>query len=165
MHRSSTRADEPNAERAGRPLAAVTGEHDAACGHGVVGIRFTNVETAGTNAQQVAPSSINEEMDALAGQADGVQWTGANRTAFDGDLGQFKTVVATGTAQIDTDISSIKAQVDSSFNPVLSACQSVSESSDRAITVPSADTLNRIRGSSTAPGDRRHGPRLALRHR
>lgn len=64
-------------------------------------------------------SSIDQEMDGLAGQADSVQWTGANRASFDGDLAQFKSVVATGTAQIDADISSIKAQVDSGFSPVL----------------------------------------------
>ena len=32
-------------------------------------------------------------------QAGGVQWTGANRVAFDGDLGTFNTAVKTGTAR------------------------------------------------------------------
>ncbi len=63
--------------------------------------------------------SIDDEMNALAGQAGGVQWTGANRTAFDGDMAQFQSVVAAGTAQIDADISAIKGQVDASFTPVL----------------------------------------------
>ena len=63
--------------------------------------------------------SIDDEMNALAGQAGGVQWTGANRTAFDGDMTQFTSVVAAGTARIDTDIAAIKGQVDAGFTPVL----------------------------------------------
>jgi len=64
-------------------------------------------------------STIDQEIDAVSGQANSVQWTGANRVAFDGDLATFKGVVTAGTTQINTDITAIRSQVDGSFNPVL----------------------------------------------
>lgn len=64
-------------------------------------------------------AQMNDEMAGVTTQANGVAWTGNNRSAFDGDLATFSGVVQSSTAQIDSDIAAIKAQVDTRFNPVL----------------------------------------------
>jgi hypothetical protein len=64
-------------------------------------------------------AQMNDEMVAVRSQADGVQWTGSNRAAFDGDLHAFSGAVRAGTAQIDTDVAAIKSQIDTRFTPVL----------------------------------------------
>lgn len=82
----------------------------------------TNFETTLSTMQQDAATltgQMNDEMAAVRGQADGVQWTGNNRGAFDGDLNNFGTVVNQGAARIDSDIANIKSQVDGRFTPVL----------------------------------------------
>ena len=48
-----------------------------------------------------------------------MQWTGGNRGAFDGDLGTFNTAVKSGTAAINTDIGTLKSDVEARFTPVL----------------------------------------------
>lgn len=74
-------------------------------------------------------SEMNDEMAAVRAQAGGVQWTGNNRQAFDADLNSFSGVVQRGTAQIDADIATIKGQVDSRFNPVLTEFASALQTS------------------------------------
>jgi hypothetical protein len=64
-------------------------------------------------------AQMNTEMGAVRSQADGVQWTGANRAGFDGDLHSFSSAVQVGTSQIDAGVAGIKAQVDTRFTPVL----------------------------------------------
>ena len=62
---------------------------------------------------------MNDEMAAVRTQAGGVNWTGSNRQSFDADLNSFGTVVQRATAQTETDITSIRSQVDAQFTPVL----------------------------------------------
>jgi len=64
-------------------------------------------------------TAIDTEIDGVSTQAAGVQWTGTNRTAFDGDLGAFNTAVKTGTTAINTDIGTLKSDVETRFTPVL----------------------------------------------
>ena len=84
-------------------------------------------------------STIDQEIEAVSGQAGSVQWTGANRAAFDGDLTNFTGVVTAGTAQINTDISTIKSQVDSSFNPVLAEFSTALKQSGEEVNTASTE--------------------------
>ena len=82
-------------------------------------LRFeTSLSTLRSEAATLA-GTIDDEIDAVRNQADGVQWTGSNRTAFDGDLATFTVTVHDGTARIDTDITAITTRIDSGFTPVL----------------------------------------------
>lgn len=94
--------------------------------------------------------TIDQEMEAVNGQANSVQWTGANRTAFDADMASFKSVVQAGSAQINTDISAIKSQVDSSFNPVLSEFSAALKQSGDEVNTASTDLKVAVTNQQTA---------------
>jgi hypothetical protein len=79
------------------------------------------VDTLNSLARDAAQlsSGIDREVEGVSTQASGVQWTGTNRDAFNGDMSALVSAITTGTAALNSEIAEIKGQVEAKFTPVL----------------------------------------------
>jgi hypothetical protein len=68
---------------------------------------------------QQLTGQIELEMSEVSGHAAGVEWTGNNRVGFDADLQSFGASVRNGSEVIRSDVSALKDQIATRFNPAL----------------------------------------------
>jgi hypothetical protein len=64
---------------------------------------------------------IETDMTSLTSTAAGVEWTGNNRGRFDGDITAFGSAVRKGTEAMRQDVTELKSEVGTKFNPSLEA--------------------------------------------